>query len=111
MSVQTEQEVPFGEASVLLAPLRGRGKANDIAQMSDPEPQRPPLTLSEAYRTCFEITRKHSRSFFLSSQLLPPEKRRAIRALYAFCRTSDDLVDLPSQNSMQALAAWVALVH
>jgi 15-cis-phytoene synthase len=42
---------------------------------------------------------------------LPDEKRRAIRALYAFCRTSDDLVDQPQANAMRALAAWVALVH
>ena len=37
-----------------------------------------------AYRTCVDITRANSRSFFLSSQFLPAPKRRAIRALYAF---------------------------
>ncbi|HNP73221.1 MAG TPA: phytoene/squalene synthase family protein [Kouleothrix sp.] len=60
---------------------------------------------------CVEITRAHSRSFFLSTQLLPPDKRAAIRALYAFCRISDDIVDNSSLNATQALAAWVARVH
>jgi phytoene synthase len=69
------------------------------------------LHLNDAYRACEAITRKHSRSFFLSTQLLPAEKRRAIRALYAFCRTSDDLVDQPGQDTVRALAEWVALVH
>jgi phytoene synthase len=107
---QAEREVPHGEASALLAALR-RAEHSEAAQTAEPEPPRTPLLLSEAYRICFEITRKHSRSFFLSTQLLPPEKRRAIRALYAFCRTSDDLVDRPQVNAMQALASWVALVH
>ncbi|MBX3001709.1 MAG: squalene/phytoene synthase family protein [Caldilineaceae bacterium] len=29
----------------------------------------------------------------MASRLLPPEKRRSARALYAFCRVTDDLVD------------------
>ncbi|HEU5100558.1 MAG TPA: phytoene/squalene synthase family protein, partial [Roseiflexaceae bacterium] len=108
---QTEQEIPHGEASALLAALRRAEHTDTVVQTGEPEPPRTPLSLSEAYRMCLEITRKHSRSFFLSTQLLPPEKRQAIRALYAFCRTSDDLVDQPQVNAMQALAAWVALVQ
>jgi len=107
---QTERKIPHGEASALLAALR-RAEHTDVVHTREPESPRTPLSLSEAYRICIEITRKHSRSFFLSTQLLPPEKRQAIRALYAFCRTSDDLVDQPQANAMQALAAWVALVH
>jgi phytoene synthase len=40
-----------------------------------------------------KITREHSKSFYLASQLLLEEKRSAVRALYAFCRTVDDIVD------------------
>ncbi|HRC76419.1 MAG TPA: phytoene/squalene synthase family protein [Kouleothrix sp.] len=69
------------------------------------------MPIPDAYRMCVEITRAHSRSFFLSTQLLPPDKRAAIRALYAFCRISDDIVDNSSLNATQALAAWVARVH
>src|SRR5512142_3280505 len=52
--------------------------------------------LQKAYRRCAAITREHSKSFHLASALLPEEKRSAVRALYAFCRTVDDIVDRPS---------------
>ena len=53
-------------------------------------------SLEKAYRRCAVITRQHSKSFSLASSLLPEEKRSAVRALYAFCRTVDDIVDRPS---------------
>ncbi len=43
--------------------------------------------------SCEAITAQNSRSFYLASGLLPQEKRRAMRALYAFCRTADNLAD------------------
>jgi phytoene synthase len=104
-----EPHTPPGEATALLAKLCGHAGLAETPHFGTPN--RPPLQLNEAYRACEAITRKHSRSFFLSTQLLPAEKRRAIRALYAFCRTSDDLVDKPGQDTMRALAEWVALVH
>ena len=67
-------------------------------------------TLPTAYVACREITRQHSKSFFLASRLLPPPKRRAMEALYAFCRTSDDFVDA-NANGAAALAHWVALLR
>ena len=50
-------------------------------------------SLASAYDFCREMTRFHSRTFFVASGLLPPAKRQAVRALYAFCRMTDDLVD------------------
>ncbi len=44
-------------------------------------------------RECERIVRLHARTFTLASHFLPPEKRRAAFALYAFCRVADDLVD------------------
>jgi phytoene synthase len=49
--------------------------------------------LHQAYRQAARITKAHSKSFFLASTLLPEEKRAAVHALYAFCRTVDDIVD------------------
>ncbi len=49
--------------------------------------------LQDAYRQTEQITAAHSKSFYLASGLLPEEKRSAVRALYAFCRTVDDIVD------------------
>jgi 15-cis-phytoene synthase len=50
-------------------------------------------SLRIAYRQSEQITARHSKSFYLASGLLPEEKRSAVRALYAFCRTVDDIVD------------------
>ncbi len=47
----------------------------------------------EAIAVCEAITAEYSRSFHLATSLLPREKRRAMRVLYAFCRTVDNLVD------------------
>ena len=38
-------------------------------------------SLRKAYAHARGITREHSKSFFLASQLLPEEKRSAVRAL------------------------------
>lgn len=44
-------------------------------------------------RSCAAVVREHARTFYFASWLLPPAKRRAAYALYAFCRVADDLVD------------------
>ena len=63
--------------------------------------------LTQAYQACEAITREHSRTFFLASGLLPAGKRRAVRALYAFCRVSDDIVDRSlTADPLPALNAW-----
>jgi phytoene synthase len=65
--------------------------------------------LRKAYAYTKALTAHHSRSFYVASGLLPPAKRRAIRALYAFCCVTDDIVDghQGDQAAVQAaLAAW-----
>ena len=49
--------------------------------------------MGTAYAQCERLTKQHSRTFYLASGLLPAEKRRGARALYAFCRVCDDIVD------------------
>ncbi len=51
------------------------------------------LDLHDAFRQSEAITRQNSKTFYLATALLPREVGRAIRALYGFCRTTDDLVD------------------
>ncbi len=62
--------------------------------------------LLRAYAYCAHLTQRHSRTFYLASGLLPPVKRRAARALYAFCRVSDDLVDHATVGARKQLLAW-----
>jgi len=49
--------------------------------------------LSGADRTTARATRSSRTSFYYSFLLLPREKRRAIYAIYAFCRAADDVAD------------------
>ncbi|MGZ6316603.1 MAG: phytoene/squalene synthase family protein [Anaerolineales bacterium] len=70
------------------------------------------LALQKAYARCAAITAQHSKSFYLASGFLPEEKRAAVRALYAFCRTVDDIVDGSSEAGRDlALDYWRAQVH
>lgn len=64
--------------------------------------------LDAAYRYCAALTRHHSKTFFIASGLLPADKRRAARALYAFCRVTDDLVDHapPGCDPLARLEGW-----
>ncbi|HSD61436.1 MAG TPA: presqualene diphosphate synthase HpnD [Burkholderiales bacterium] len=57
---------------------------------------------------CQEKAAQSGSSFYYSFLFLPPEKRRAITALYAFCREVDDVVDECSdpQVSRAKLAWW-----
>ncbi|MEO1644874.1 MAG: squalene/phytoene synthase family protein [Chloroflexota bacterium] len=57
--------------------------------------------LKNAYKQCDEITYEHSRTFYMASSLLPIEKRQGARALYAFCRITDDIVDDPHADLSQ----------
>lgn len=65
-----------------------------------------PVLLEQAYAHCDALTAQHSRSFYMASALLPVEKRRAVRALYAFCRITDDVVDAPKGSPEIELAQW-----
>jgi phytoene synthase len=57
------------------------------------------------------ITRQSGSSFYYAFQILSAEKRRAIYALYAFCRVVDDCVDEPDGEGEPGLVRWLAEVH
>jgi phytoene synthase len=59
-----------------------------------------------AYQYCAEITREHSRTFYLTSGLLDNAAQKAARALYAFCRISDNLADEEMGDRLAKLEAW-----
>jgi len=64
---------------------------------------------AEAYRAdvaaCREILRVGSRSFHAASLLLPERVREPASIVYAFCRVSDDAVDLVSPRESPAAVA------
>lgn len=65
----------------------------------------PTATSNADARECERITRRHARTFILASRFLPPDKRRAAFAVYAFCRTADDIVDQWQPGSERPPAA------
>jgi phytoene synthase len=58
-----------------------------------------------AYRRCEEITWSQARNFSYGIRLLPPDKRHALAAVYAFARRIDDIGDgtLPAPEKLAAL--------
>ncbi len=64
--------------------------------------------LRASYRLCSEIARREARNFYYSFLLLPPSRRRAMCALYAFMRHTDDLADEPgpADSKRSALLSW-----
>ncbi|MDQ3268514.1 MAG: presqualene diphosphate synthase HpnD [Pseudomonadota bacterium] len=56
---------------------------------------------------CKDKAAQSGSSFYYSFMFLPPDKRRAITALYAFCREVDDVVDENSdENVARTTLAW-----
>ncbi len=49
--------------------------------------------LELAYSHCQRVTKENARNFYYTFRPLPWEKRRAIYAVYAYCRLCDDIAD------------------
>jgi hydroxysqualene synthase len=68
-------------------------------------------TVHAAYAECHRLSRKHYENFPVASYLVPPEKRDALAAIYAFARCADDFADEPDVGAvheppLQRLAEW-----
>ena len=64
--------------------------------------------VSGAYEHCEMLTRRASSNFYWGFRLLPHDRRRALCAVYAFCRAADDLADEPGRDTdpRRLLARW-----
>ena len=51
------------------------------------------MDVAAAYGYCEHVTRTEARNFSYGIRLLPPDKRRALSAVYAFARRIDDIGD------------------
>lgn len=62
--------------------------------------------IRDAYQRCEEITRQQAKNFAYGIALLPPDKRRALSAVYALARRIDDIGDgtLPVPDKIAELA-------
>lgn len=64
--------------------------------------------LEDAYVRSGEVTSEYAKTFYLGTQLMTPEKARAIWAIYVWCRRTDELVDGPNSARITpaALDRW-----
>ena len=66
--------------------------------------------LTAAYARCQELHRRHGRTYYLATRLLPAWKRRHVHALYGFTRYADEIVDrteeLPPAERAARLDDW-----
>lgn len=73
------------------------------------------VVLTSDAEVCERVAARHARTFALASRLLPVPKRRGAYAVYAFCRTADDIVDLSAAGGThdvrERLAAFRADMH
>ena len=63
------------------------------------------MNADEAYAQCEQITWEQARNFAYGIRLLPPQKRQALAAVYAYARRMDDIGDgdLPPQEKTRQL--------
>ncbi|WP_067494239.1 phytoene/squalene synthase family protein [Actinoplanes sp. TFC3] len=66
--------------------------------------------LAAAYERCRQLHRRHGRTYYLATRLLPAWKRRHVHALYGFTRYADEIVDrtedLPPAQRSARLTEW-----
>ncbi|HUJ11848.1 MAG TPA: phytoene/squalene synthase family protein [Verrucomicrobiae bacterium] len=71
------------------------------------------VSLEESYRQCCQIARRTAKNFYYSFLVMPREKRRAMCAIYAFMRRSDDIADSAANPAvaLDGLRQWRAQVN
>ncbi|MFS0788861.1 phytoene/squalene synthase family protein [Shouchella sp. 1P09AA] len=59
------------------------------------------IDLDKAYTYCLSIMNQHSATFSKAFSFLPMEQRKAVWAVYAFCRRADDIADQEGYTDTQ----------
>ena len=79
-----------------------------MLQLPNSPSMRTLVSQSDAYELCRQITAKYSKTFYLATLLMPEEKRRAIWAIYVWCRRTDELMDGPQSRltTPETLNRW-----
>jgi len=65
--------------------------------------------LEDAYEQCRVITAHYAKTFYAGTSFFSEEKRKAVWAVYAWCRRTDDIVDKPRKETLSLrseLAEW-----
>ena len=79
-----------------------------MLQLSESLCMRKLASVEDSYQLCRQITAKYAKTFYLGTLLMSEAKRRAIWAIYAWCRLTDELVDGPTAEitTPETLELW-----
>jgi squalene synthase HpnC/squalene synthase HpnD len=91
------------DVGYLPSALVGMSEKSQISKSGDKSPHSK-LLLFASYFFCHQLTRTAARNFYYAFQVLPREQRKAMDALYAFMRVTDDLADEPGDVDAKRLA-------
>ena len=65
--------------------------------------------VSQAYQESGEVTEAFAKTFYLGTQLMKEDAKKAIWAIYVWCRRTDEIVDAPRESDeemLRDLSAW-----
>jgi phytoene synthase len=65
--------------------------------------------VADGRRECARVARTAARTFYVAFRLLPPRRRHAIHAVYAFSRAADDIADDPGLGAAEKRSRLGAL--
>ena len=79
-----------------------------MLQLSKLQCMRTLASVDDSYELCRQVTASYAKNFYLGTQLMPEAKRRAIWAIYVWCRRTDELVDGPGSDATtpETLNLW-----
>ncbi|KAG4953033.1 hypothetical protein AAZX31_14G030300 [Glycine max] len=100
-------EVVLKQAALVKEHKRGTKIALDLDKDVEADFNNVDL-LNAAYDRCGEVCAEYAKTFYLGTQLMTAERRKAIWAIYVWCRRTDELVDGPNASHITpgALDRW-----
>ncbi|KAF3445016.1 hypothetical protein FNV43_RR14709 [Rhamnella rubrinervis] len=101
-------EVVLKQAALVREQRRDKEKAWDLNKPVETDSLTNRDLLNEAYDRCGEVCAEYAKTFYLGTLLMTPERRRAVWAIYVWCRRTDELVDGPNASHItpKALDRW-----
>lgn len=93
----------------LFLPNEQTGSLSDMEHVNISESELNSL-LAQSYEESGLVTEAFAKTFYMGTQLLPPEAQKAIWAVYVWCRRTDEIVDAPRDpedvDMLTDLSAW-----
>mmetsp|Transcript_32044 Transcript_32044/g.73707 ORF Transcript_32044/g.73707 Transcript_32044/m.73707 type:complete len:297 (-) Transcript_32044:680-1570(-) len=93
----TSEDVQAAAALIISRSGDTFGNAAEPVNFSVKETARLESIIARAYVESGEVTESFAKTFFLATQLMSEAGRRAVWAIYVWCRRTDEIVDAPRE--------------